>query len=332
VIKLEDHDPFDDALIDLIENTAWYQQFIQHHSYNNNNNSDDLLQSILQNFTVAKAGRSLYPYYFTYDAVIALALAACEAPQAAQLAETSNTSDTPTSGRLLLQQLLKTEFQCVSGPISFDPETGTRSPLEKLFYQVQNLILSDERSDSQRIRFDYPTAFVDLSLQNGTSPNSNMSSSSSEDAVQFVVPFIYPNNATRPPPALPPVEHDFNLIPTSVLAFGLSIGGLVMLTSIGWMIWTVAFRKKDVVRVSQPTFLCLLLLGNLITVSSVIPMSMQEDENELQNLGTSYHDLEGGLQQIDNHALDIACMATPWLNFCRLCYYLLCVVFENMAT
>jgi gamma-aminobutyric acid type B receptor len=42
-------------------------------------------------------------------------------------------------------------------------------------------------------------------------------------------------------------------------------------------------------------------------------MSMQEDENELKNLDTSYHDLEGGLQEIDNHALDIACMATPWL-------------------
>lgn len=84
-----------------------------------------------------------------------------------------------------------------------------------------------------------------------------------------------------------------NLIPTAILAFGLSLCGLVIVTSIFWMIWTLRYRDKVVVKASQPIFLFQICVGTLIITSAIIPMSMQEP--------------------ISKRGLDIACMATPWL-------------------
>jgi Receptor family ligand binding region/7 transmembrane sweet-taste receptor of 3 GCPR len=190
---------------------------------------------------------ALDPYiYLTYDAMTALGLAACTVPNGL------------FNGSQLYDQLRKTEFDGVSGPVRFNPTTGTRS--DDFKFEVKNLLVSSEHE-----------------LRSVTSYIINLSNKTSDTRVQMRTPFIFPDGTTTPPDSLPPPDHvttiDVELGPVIV---GLILAALVMVSSVGWMYWTWRNRDKDIVKAAQPIFLWQLCIGTLLMASSIIAMSMQE--------------------------------------------------------
>jgi 7 transmembrane sweet-taste receptor of 3 GCPR/Receptor family ligand binding region len=201
---------------------------------------------------------ALNPYiYLTYDAMTALGLAACAVPKVL------------FNGSELYGQLLQTEFNGVSGPVRFNRATGTRLS-DELKYEVVNLLVSPEqRMSDGKVTFDQTkTSYI-----------------IDPAGVEMRGPFIFPNGTTTPPEDLPPpkqigIEHEAIIV-------GYTLAAVVMVTSVGWMYWTWRNRNKDIVKAAQPLFLWQLCIGTLLIGSSIIPMSMQDNED--------------------------ACMIIPWL-------------------
>jgi ABC-type branched-subunit amino acid transport system substrate-binding protein len=207
-------------------------------------------------------GPDVYHYYY-YDAVIALGLAAC------------GTSGLFT-GEELHAQLLNTSFMGVSGEVSFNPSTGTRSSTTSM-YHIKNLVLSDSRSTDSIYYFNSQLAAVVMGAD-----------------VQVQNAFVYADNSTNPPAALPLIQdYNYHLIPLGLQILGLCLGAVSMLVSILLIVWTIRYRKKFIVHAGQPIFLHQLCIGTLVMASATIPMSMQ---------GTS-----------ESPGLDAACMSSLWL-------------------
>ena len=250
---------FDQHLTAFSENITMQQEFINQH----------VEPFIFDNYTFSTSGASLYQY-LSYDAALALMLAKCDVTQ-------QSDENSFLAGRLWYEQLLRTEFQGVSGHVSFDPTTGTRQA-QSILYGVRNVLLMDHDASSEYFRFT-----------SGITTSINLQ----DERLDHRVPFVYSSNTTLPPLTLPPVEMNLNLITTAILAFGWSLCGFVLFVSMFWMVWTLHYRNRDVVKASQPIFLCQICIGTFLITSAIIPMSFQEPINQ--------------------RALDVACMATPWL-------------------
>jgi hypothetical protein len=260
-ITAQPYEPLDAARLDFTKDKVLQQLYINQHAE----------PEIFTNYSFPKTERSIYRY-FTYDAVVAMMLAVCESSIDDEYIDTG-------SGMKVYEQLLRTKFEGVSGLVSFDPATGTRETVD-ILYGVWNI------------------QFPDDLISNGTFTGRpiltnviNLTDSASQ--VTTLTPLYFASNTTVPPPQLPPVNIDMNLIPPSIRAFCLSLGGLVIFMSMWWILWTYMNREKDVVKASQPIFLCQICVGTIIITSAVVPMSMQEPVSEI--------------------GLDISCMATPWL-------------------
>ena len=88
---------------------------------------------------------------------------------------------------------------------------------------------------------------------------------------------------------------DYNYLGGLVRAVGLSLFGIIVLCSLGFMGWVWFQREKRIVRVSQPSFLLMLCLGTLVMGSSILPLSI-DDGMASQTM------------------CDAACVAFPWLS------------------
>lgn len=264
------YEPFDAALMNFSQDELRRSLYISRHEE----------PEIFNNYSFPTPSRNVYQY-FTYDAVTAMMIAACETPI------TDEEDYSSISGHRIYEQLMRTEFQGVSGHVAFDPTTGTRRS-EGLRYGVRNIQFPDNL-----INNNFYTVLAALTHIVTISANTTISFPSSLEHVEVVSPFFFASNTTIPPQSLPPLDHDLNLIPPAVRVFGTLLGGSVMLISLLWLTWTLMHRNKDVVKASQPIFLCQICIGTFIIASAVIPMGMQEPTSQ--------------------HGLNIACMATPWL-------------------
>lgn len=245
LIDVPPFDPLDDALAAFVqgnytERTPLQQNFINHFAE----------ASIFENYTFPFFGSSFFQS-LAYDAMIALALAACETP------------DPYPTGSVLYQQLVQTEFGGASGYVSFDPIAGTRRG-DTFQFRIVNLLIDQDRSaaDPFSYYFTPTTSVMALDLPNKT--------------FELISPFVYPSGTLTPPLDLPPVVVDENLIPGGIIASGWALSVLLMASSVFWAVWTVRNANRDVVRTAQPTFLCLLCVGTFIMASSIWPMSFQE--------------------------------------------------------
>jgi hypothetical protein len=245
---------FDEALQSFAKNKTQQDEFISFH----------VESELYEGFSFQeKPGSNVFFYQLTYDAVIALGLAACETPVDA------------VTGHEFLKTLRAIEFEGVSGTVKFEPDTGSRS-VEGLKYQVQNILGLPVNNNGTEYRFQSEkVAVVNV-------PN-----------VEVLRPFVYQDGTTIPPLSLPPVEEYFDLIPPATRIAGLTLGGLAILFSLFWIVWTSVYRQKDVVLASQPIFLLQLCVGALIMATTIIPRGFQEP--------------------MEKSTLDVGCMAVPWL-------------------
>lgn len=280
LIHIPNHARMDQALQDFRHDVVLQQDFASL-QYDN-----ETKQLLLQNFTFPPVGQSFYQYLY-YDAIMALGIAACE----------TKSRDLFT-GPELYQQLLVTEFQGVSGTVSFDPLTGTRRA-QNFVYRIVNLVRKDDNDNNDgMVRFQTQIAALvhpPNDVYNNTNNNNATgtgSTNNNNEIVELLAPFVYADSTTRAPADLVPLVQDWNLITPAFRGVGLTLGLLAMISSIGWMIWTICYRKKDVVKSSQPFFLVQLCIGTLVMSSSIIPLSFQEP--------------------VSDRVLDMSCMTVPW--------------------
>jgi Receptor family ligand binding region/7 transmembrane sweet-taste receptor of 3 GCPR len=195
---------------------------------------------------------SRYPYT-TYDAVIALGLAACQA------------DDYFVKGPALFEQIKNTTFDGASGPVVFDPITCTRK-FETLEYSFSNVFANDAMSDNETVVFQ--------------SRVSTIIDFNAKDVVIEVHKSIYHDGTTTRPSSLPPMTENLNLVPVAVIAVGWCLAGILIMCCAVLAWWLYKCRNKHVVRTAQPLFLAMLLIGTLVMASSIIPMTFQEPTSQ----------------------------------------------------
>ena len=207
--------------------------------------------------------------YTAYDAVMALGIAACQADEYF------------FKGADYFKHIKNTTFDGASGPVVFDPVTGSRK-FEDLAYSFTNVFVNETLSDNETMVFQ--------------SRVSTLIDFNSEQVVKELYPMIYSSGNVTPPLQLPELEEDLNLVSVGVFSIGWVLAGILILCclSLGW--WVCKYKNKQIIRASQPFFLGMLLVGTLLMASSIIPMTFQEPTSQ--------------------KGLNIACMATPWLFVC----------------
>lgn len=243
LLNVESNTAFDKALSELETDSVLQESFVDAH----------VDPSVFDGYNFPFPGFALYQY-LNYDAVMALGIAACEAPREF------------FTGPELYETLLQTEFVGVSGLVRFRNHTGTRGA-EGLKYNIENIRIAQNGTNEGFYTFKSLTA-VEVDFANTTMP------------ITSVNPFVYSSSSTQAPPPLPPNDVELNLITRGIRITGLLFGSLSMFCAFCWMVWTIYYRNIDVVRIAQPIFLCQLCVGAFIMAIAVIPMSMQEPTSQ----------------------------------------------------
>ncbi|CAB9498835.1 Extracellular calcium-sensing receptor [Seminavis robusta] len=210
----------------------------------------------------------------TYDAVISVGLAACQQPERF------------FSPEQLLHGIRQQTFHGATGYVTYNNFTGTRDLLG-LGYAITNIVIAndDQQVTPGRIRFDattrtaieFPSQVVDLGLG----------------------PYVYTDNTTTTPPALPHVDVDMNLIPRGIQAFGWGLMTFIIILSACCIAFSQHYRTKQAVAAAQPAFLMMISSGCLLMATAILPMSLQEP--------------------IPESSLDIACMSQLYLVCIGFC-------------
>ncbi|CAB9519776.1 acid type B receptor subunit 2 [Seminavis robusta] len=264
---------------DFKTNQELQQDFVVAHPPN--------LLPILQNHSFANT--TMLPSFFTgmvYDAVITLGLAAC------------GQTEHYFSPDQFLKGIRNQSFEGATGHVTYNNVTGTRDLLG-LRFAITNVIIAEDSQQLTpgRIQFksttpvaiEFPSRVVDLGQG----------------------PFVYSDNTTSVPEALPHVDMDMNLIPLGVQGFGWGLMGFIMALSIGCIAFALQYRRKRAVSSAQPAFLVMIASGCLVMATAIIPMSLQEP--------------------IPNSGLDIACMSQLYLvclGFCVSFSALFCKLYR----
>lgn len=253
----DDHPLFRKAMTEFSQSSTLQKEFVD-------SIRDPVLKQAFVNYTFPAADLSAQKY-MSYDAQITLGLAACATPGL-------------FTGQEMYENLLKVDFEGVTGHVQLDPRTGTRLP-ESVKFRLDNVVLasfSSNRTQGSQRAFD-----------------SSLAAIMAGDTVTTYDPYVFSDGTTTPVQPLPDLAFDYNLMPLWVQIFGWISASLVMLLSIGLLGWTIKNRTLFVVRASQPIFLVQLCIGCIIMASSVFPMSMQGKE--------------------PSDSFDRACMTVPWL-------------------
>jgi hypothetical protein len=195
---------------------------------------------------------------WTYDAVMAYGLAACQ---------TSN--ETLFSGPELYDLIIRLNYTGASGTIKFNTETGLRDATSADYY-LANVIMYNASAEYQGwnstlndTHGDFAAKFID---------KIRILPSTGEIATQEEL--LYPLEAKSPPK---PYFSIVDLVPMGVNAFCWSLAGLVLVLSAGFGIGTVANRKQRKVKASQPIFLVLCCAGTTLIGCSTLLVPFQED-------------------------------------------------------
>lgn len=106
---------------------------------------------------------------------------------------------------------------------------------------------------------------------------------------------FYYADGTEHPPELLRDEPEQNFLPPSVRIIGFVLLGIAWSICVGNCIWVAVNRKHRVLLAAQPLFLYQLALGSAIVVSTIVPLSFDE------NQGWSVEKLSS------------ACTSLPWL-------------------
>jgi 7 transmembrane sweet-taste receptor of 3 GCPR/Receptor family ligand binding region len=206
---------------------------------------------------------------FLYDAVTAFGVSMCR----------TNSSQFFFTGQDIYSYLRELDIESASGTVRMT-STGTRN-ISTVAFALWNVRVVGVDSDGMSIVEFVPSYSYIAEKWEVLSGNE----------------FIFANGSSIPPESLPPINHDNNYILRADRAFGYTLMGLSITSSIIAIVWTIIYRKNHVIDSAQPLFLLIVFVGALIMALTTIPAGFDE---------TIANSLNG---------LDAACMAVPWLYF-----------------
>ena len=222
---------------------------------------------------------------FLYDSIMSIGLTACEV------------ESEYFTGQNFFQRLPHINFEGVSGPVRFDPESASRSP-ETMLYSVS--YSSPTPQQAGHVKFDVKTSaiYCDPKDMEYILPSEyEVLGIVAPDAIRQIWlefnPFVYNGGTTRIPSPLPDPEISIQGIDTPYLIAGYSFGAVSLLIALLAMVWTWRNRNSRVVRKSQPIFLLMISFGAAVMSSALIPMGLQPP--------------------VPGHILDMGCMTGWWL-------------------
>ena len=223
-------------------------------------------QTLLRDYDWEQIHKQFSAFHsYSYDAVMAAGIAACD-------------TGGEYAGSDVYGSILGLEFQGASGYNKLDNQTGTRDP-KNLNFGLFNIRINHEKSNNEVLRVETHASWI-VDFQG-------------KENVKVLNDFIFADGSEQIPHFLPPKEEaDLNLIPKSILALALSLAGVAMLMSIGWMYFVEHYKDRPSVRSSQPFFLHMNCIGCFLMAFSVVFRAFQEP--------------------LPSHILDFACMADYW--------------------
>ncbi|CAB9507844.1 Gamma-aminobutyric acid (GABA) B receptor [Seminavis robusta] len=191
----------------------------------------------------------------TYDATMALGLAACQLEAMQKNTTTQN----------LHHEITKLAFRGVDGPVQF-LETASRDP-SPIDYRLVNLLMGttivvDANNTLKTAAFTYETNSVILSQHEGV--------------LEVVQPMIWSDNTTNQPPPLIPLTPNQNLVSRGLQAFCWAIAAAVLITSTFCALWTLYRQDRPGLRASQPVFMVMMCVGTFLIGGAIIPWTFQE--------------------------------------------------------
>jgi hypothetical protein len=195
---------------------------------------------------------------FSYDAIVALGLSACQAYQEQQ----EQWSSGIFSGAEHHAKLVQNQFLGASGNVTIGPTSFSRKA-ESTFHVVSNILPIDETANTTTFRGTPLTVF-------DTAAQQWMRYDASQD-------FVFADGSTTPPSQIPALDADHHYISTPVRAVVLTLSAMAMALSIGFFIYCCLWHKHHrVIRASQPLFLGMICAGTLLMASSIIPASIDD--------------------------------------------------------
>jgi hypothetical protein len=113
--------------------------------------------------------------------------------------------------------------------------------------------------------------------------------------------FVFADSTNTAPHSLPDVDEEPHYVGKIGLAMGYIPMVIIMFCSVVAFLWMCWHRQERAIRSAQPLFLSMISVGSFITVSTIIPMSFDEQIVQSQD------------------GLNIACQAVPWLYVIGSC-------------
>ncbi len=217
---------------------------------------------------------------YSYEAVISIGLAACEAAREAGSSYADNDVFSGSDHHNAFQEI---HFMSASGNVTFGPTHPSSRNETSTFFVVANIL---ETEESER-----NATGVNVILQGR---NHKYFDPATGDWKTFgtTKDFLYSDGTIiRPPEILEAVENE-NLVTGGVRAYCLLESAVAMIASIAFLVYTIKSMKNrntEIAR-SQPPFLIMICCGTLLMGSSLIPFSVDETvtrHRKLLNLGCS---------------------------------------------
>lgn len=163
----------------------------------------------------------------------------------------------------MFDEFLNVDFEGASGRVVINSDTGGRY-FNSTAYRIINGVLDEPQADGTiSMRMYVASEYARHDGQNVTWQNPK--------GVQY----NYSDFTFNPPPSLPPLEEQFNLVGIPLISLVASLAGFMILSAIAFAIWTWRHRRSYVIRASQPGFLIAICVGVMFMGVGVITLGAE---------------------------------------------------------
>jgi hypothetical protein len=218
---------------------------------------------------------------FLYDAIWSLGLSMCEV----------GAEQDQLDGTAIMDKFKYLDFEGASGKIQINKKTASRA---KNDFVVWNWKETNQNNGKQMISYGiYPS----LHYRQQEGPEEGWSVVGSNN-------FVFADSTMTAPQSLPPEEEEPHYVGTTGRVIAYIPMVIIMFCSVFSFLWMCWNRQERAIRSAQPLFLSMISVGSFITVSTIIPMGLDEEWMD---------------DSISPHGLNIACQAVPWLYVIGSC-------------
>lgn len=199
---------------------------------------------------------------YAYDAVVALGLGACIA-QANIVVGNSTVSpmdmNSTFTGSHHFSSAIGTEFNGASGQVRFGADGSHSRDGNSTLFVVSN-VRETRHSNGTSTLSSVPTTYHNIETSQWESYRNET--------------FIFPGDASIPPPDLPPPDTTLLHFAPAARITCLILSALAMIAAIVFLAFSISMRKHRIIRASQPEFLSLVCVGCFLMASAIIPLSI----------------------------------------------------------